>query len=59
MATNYSAAQDLGYGLGDALSEQVSDEEKERKKKLMNLGQPNQATMGLAAMNLLGNVRVS
>lgn len=34
------AAMDLGLGLGDMASEQLSDEEKERRKKLMQQGGP-------------------
>lgn len=50
------ASDDLGLGDGDLLSQQVSDAEEERKKKLLKLGntQDGANQLGLAAMSLLG-----
>lgn len=53
-----SAAADLG--LGDQLTQQLADQEDERKKKLMTAGKGalpsayGDGVMGLASMNLLG-----
>ena len=46
-------------GLGDALNQQMADQEEERKKKLLQSANPQggskQATaMGLGAINILG-----
>jgi hypothetical protein len=53
-----SAALDLGLGEpGTALSQQVKDEDEERRKKLLRLagqGQIGANAMGLAASQLLG-----
>ncbi len=54
------AAADLGGGLGDLTSQELSDEEKERRKKLMkaNGGQQQDpmAIIGQAASALLGRM---
>ncbi len=50
----------LGGGEGDALTQQMTDEEKRRRKKLAMSGQadPNAANaMGQAAISLLGSFR--
>lgn len=55
---NYSLGTiNLGLGgLGDALTQQVKDDEQERKRKLVSLGlnkQPNQASSaGLGTFNI-------
>lgn len=52
------AAADLGGGLGDLTSQELSDEEKERRKKLMqaNGGKPvdPMAMIGQASKSLMG-----
>jgi hypothetical protein len=62
MANSYSPASlDLGLGDGNALTQQLDDEEEKRKKLKMS-GMADQSSaganaMGLAAMNLLGSFR--
>lgn len=55
-AINGSAANDLGYGLGDMASSQLSDEEKERRRKENQgqLGGFGDMLFGSAAAMLLG-----
>lgn len=62
MDNSYSlGAINLGLGgLGDALNQQVQDDEDERKKKLVNLGlnrgNGNVNAAGLKAISILGNL---
>ena len=59
MASNsYSASADLGLGDGDSLRQQVSDNEEERKKKLLAMTRSGATDYGamsnLASSMLLG-----
>ena len=61
MDNNYSLGTvNLGLGgLGNALNQQVEDDENERKKKLINLGLDRKSAAvtqaGLSSLNILGN----
>lgn len=51
-----AAAADLGFGLGDMLGQQVSDETEEMRKKRMQQMQLNQGPgQSLAARTIFGN----